>query len=189
MRPPRQAKLTCVLALSVVSAFIGPTAATASPPPANKVTICHHTHGKDGTHWITITVAASAVPAHVRNHGDIPGPCPSLPKASTNGDATPSPSAQGKANPPSSDKASGSKNKKPSTPVTPTRDSTGSAPAPLTTDGSANHDGGSAQGTGDGAQGKDTTSDASGNDKSNNGNGNAGGDAPPAKSDGGKPHK
>jgi hypothetical protein len=38
-----------------------------------KVTICH-VAGKSG-HRVTITVAASAVPAHLA-HGDTVGPCP-----------------------------------------------------------------------------------------------------------------
>jgi hypothetical protein len=105
MRPPRQAKLICVFALSVgVLTGIGATTAEAGPPPAAKVTICHYTHGKNGSHWITLTVAASAVPAHIRNHEDFLGPCPTLPKASTNGDSASKASTPAKTDPPKKEK-------------------------------------------------------------------------------------
>ena len=44
---------------------------TAAQYQYDKVTICHVT----GSQTVTITVAAAAVPAHVR-HGDTIGPCP-----------------------------------------------------------------------------------------------------------------
>ena len=40
-----------------------------------RVTICHNT-GSATNPTVTITVAESAVAAHVRNHGDTLGPCP-----------------------------------------------------------------------------------------------------------------
>jgi hypothetical protein len=41
-----------------------------------KITICHHTKGKGGTHHVTISVSVRAWPAHQR-HGDTMGPCAS----------------------------------------------------------------------------------------------------------------
>jgi hypothetical protein len=43
---------------------------------ANKVTICHHTQGKNGTKHVTITISESAWPAH-QGHGDTRGACTS----------------------------------------------------------------------------------------------------------------
>ncbi len=39
-----------------------------------KVTLCHHTHSKKHP-WVTITVGAPAVKAHLK-HGDVLGACP-----------------------------------------------------------------------------------------------------------------
>jgi uncharacterized membrane protein YgcG len=47
-----------------------------------KVTLCHHTHSKKHP-WVTITVGAPAVKAHLK-HGDTPGACPAVvPAANT----------------------------------------------------------------------------------------------------------
>ena len=49
-----------------------------------KVTLCHHTHSKKHP-WVTITVGAPAVKAHLR-HGDTLGACPAVvPPANANG--------------------------------------------------------------------------------------------------------
>jgi hypothetical protein len=58
---------------------LGYAASTGGPASAaqyeyKKVTICHHTQGKGGTHHVTITVSRNALPAHMR-HGDTMGPC------------------------------------------------------------------------------------------------------------------
>jgi hypothetical protein len=65
--------LAFVTALVAACALAGNAAAT--PPPGHKVSMCHHTSGKGGTHTVTIVVDAAAVPAHVK-HGDIAGACP-----------------------------------------------------------------------------------------------------------------
>ena len=41
-----------------------------------KVTLCHHTHSKKHP-WVTITVGAPAVKAHLK-HGDTVGACPTV---------------------------------------------------------------------------------------------------------------
>ena len=41
-----------------------------------KVTLCHHTHSKKHP-WVTITVGAPAVKAHLK-HGDVLGACPAV---------------------------------------------------------------------------------------------------------------
>jgi hypothetical protein len=41
-----------------------------------KITICHHTKGKGGTHHVTIRVSVRAWPAH-RRHGDTMNACTS----------------------------------------------------------------------------------------------------------------
>lgn len=84
MRPPHRADIVRALVLSLAAAAVasgGAIAAPATGPPGNKVTICHHSQGKNGTHWITITVGLAAVPAHIRNHHDTVGPCPTPPNA------------------------------------------------------------------------------------------------------------
>ena len=50
-----------------------PAVAQYEPPP-QKVTVCHHTQGKNGTKHVTITVAKSAVASHLK-HGDTLGRC------------------------------------------------------------------------------------------------------------------
>ena len=45
---------------------------TGTTTTTRKVTICHHTRGKGGTHHVTITVSQNAVRAHER-HGDTIG--------------------------------------------------------------------------------------------------------------------
>lgn len=52
------------------------TTATATPANGAKVTICHYPPGNPGNRH-TITVGAAAVNAHVANHGDTVGACPS----------------------------------------------------------------------------------------------------------------
>lgn len=52
--------------------------------PADKVTICHHT-GSATNPTVTIEVAQAAVNAHVTNHGDTIGACPSGNNGGSNG--------------------------------------------------------------------------------------------------------
>jgi hypothetical protein len=52
---------------------------TAKQYPAGKVTICHHTHSAKNP-FVTITVSANAVPAHLK-HGDTLGACSAAPPA------------------------------------------------------------------------------------------------------------
>ena len=47
--------------------------------PAGKVTICHHTHSAKNP-FVTITVSANALPAHLK-HGDTVGACSAAPPA------------------------------------------------------------------------------------------------------------
>lgn len=49
------------------------TTPTAAQYPPSKVTICHHTHSQKNP-FVTITVSAHALPAHMK-HGDTIGPC------------------------------------------------------------------------------------------------------------------
>ena len=81
-RPSRIAvAVALTMATLVAAAFAGfggplgssPAVAQYEPPP-QKQTICHHTHGKNGTKHVTVTVSKSAVASHLR-HGDTLGPC------------------------------------------------------------------------------------------------------------------
>lgn len=73
---------SCGLIVLTAAALAMPAAAKEPPPKKHraasdgKVTICHRTEGKNGTHLVTIRVSKRAVPAHVRNHNDVLGPCP-----------------------------------------------------------------------------------------------------------------
>jgi len=171
MRPPRQAKLICVFALSVgVLTGTGATTAEAGPPPAGKVTICHYTHGKNGSHWVTLTVAASAVPAHIRNHEDFLGPCPTLPKASTKGDAASKPSAAAKTDPPKKDKPGSQPTAGKQTPKP--HDTGNDKPAPTPTSTTPEPTTSDAGGTAPGGDSGKSNGDSNG---SGNANGNANG--------------
>jgi hypothetical protein len=168
MRPPRQAKLICVLALSMgVLAGTGATTATANPPPGTKVTICHHTQGKGGSHWITITVAASAVSAHIRNHEDTLGPCPTVPKASANADAASNPSAHAKADSPTKNKPASQPSAGKPTPKSQDAGDDKPTPTPTTTPpsdpGSAGSGSGNANGNSNGSDNANGNSNGNGN--------------------------
>jgi hypothetical protein len=63
---------TSLVGLGYAASAKGP--ASAAQYQYKKVTICHHTKGKGGTHHVTITVSRNALPAHLR-HGDTIGPC------------------------------------------------------------------------------------------------------------------
>jgi hypothetical protein len=70
-----------VLAGLAAASLVGIGYAASAGGPASaaqyeykKVTICHHTQGKGGTHHVTITVSRNALPAHQR-HGDTIGAC------------------------------------------------------------------------------------------------------------------
>ncbi len=65
---------TAVAGLGYAASNKGP--ASAAQYEYKKLTICHHTNGKGGTHHVTITVSRNALPAHLR-HGDTIGPCSS----------------------------------------------------------------------------------------------------------------
>ena len=54
------------------------TTSTTTTTTEGKVVICHHTGSKSNP-FVTITVSANAVPAHLKNHGDTLGPCPASP--------------------------------------------------------------------------------------------------------------
>lgn len=79
MRKLRYAAVGVLAALATTS-LVGLGYAASAKGPASaaqyqyKVTICHHTKGKGGTHHVTITVSRNALPAHQR-HGDTIGPC------------------------------------------------------------------------------------------------------------------
>ncbi len=82
------AALCAVVALSV---FAGTSWAQGSSSAnqyqyGQKVTICHHTHSKKNP-WVTITVGASAVKAHLK-HGDTLGACSSSNKGKKTGTTT-----------------------------------------------------------------------------------------------------
>ena len=80
MRKLRYAAVGVLAGLATTSLVgLGYAASTEGPASAaqyqyKKVTICHHTNGKGGTHHVTITVSRNALPAHQR-HGDTIGPC------------------------------------------------------------------------------------------------------------------
>jgi hypothetical protein len=122
-------RLLGTLALALAVSGFTTTIASAGPPPGKKVTMCHRTHGKDGTHLVTIQVAVSAVQAHVRNQGDLIGRCPTPPNAS------PAPSSPPAAPPPSD----------PATTASPPP-----APAPAPQDAPVDHGNGKSNGSGDG---------------------------------------
>jgi hypothetical protein len=69
-------------AAAVISSFATVGIAGRTGPSAaeqygdGKVTICHHTQGKQGTKHVTIRVSRNALPAHLR-HGDTVGACSS----------------------------------------------------------------------------------------------------------------
>jgi hypothetical protein len=72
---PRTLACVALVYVAAISTAAGAFARPLAPPPS-KVTLCHVTHGKDGTHLVTILVAAASAPAHIRNQGDVPGRCP-----------------------------------------------------------------------------------------------------------------
>jgi len=66
------------LAVTTISQQVAFADQTFNP---NKVTICHVPPGaNDPDDLQTITVDADAVAGHIRNHGDIVGPCPGQPE-------------------------------------------------------------------------------------------------------------
>jgi hypothetical protein len=64
--------VTSLAGLGYAASVDGP--ASAAQYQYKKVTICHHTKGKGGTHHVTITVSRNALKAHMR-HGDTIGSC------------------------------------------------------------------------------------------------------------------
>jgi hypothetical protein len=90
IREPRSklALVAAALLAGVVVLALGGLAYAATSGHASaaqyqyKITICHHTKGKGGTHHVTISVSVRAWPAHQR-HGDTMGPCSSQPNVAT----------------------------------------------------------------------------------------------------------
>ena len=123
------------LALGVSMCGVLAPAGLGGPPPGKKVTMCHRTHGHDGTHFVTITVAASAVPAHLRQH-DVVGRCPSPPTA-------PAPAADPTA--PADPTPAGGQTPPPAEPAP-----NGDAPPPAQDPAPVDHGNGKSNGSGDG---------------------------------------
>jgi hypothetical protein len=80
--------IAAVLAWAANSAPLQATGGVQGPGygyGVGKVTICHHTHSATNP-FVTITVGAPAVPAHLR-HGDTLGPCPTTSSLNTHSQA------------------------------------------------------------------------------------------------------
>jgi hypothetical protein len=69
--PLRASQTTTTVATTTTTAT--DTTTTTTPAP-RRITICHHTRGKQGTKHVTLRIARSAWSAHQR-HGDSVGAC------------------------------------------------------------------------------------------------------------------
>ena len=68
--------IAIVTALALLTLVITTQAQTAEAAKKPRIVICHVPEGEAPVNGTTKTLPAPAAAAHLRNHGDFPGPCP-----------------------------------------------------------------------------------------------------------------